>query len=187
MRANAHYIGGCLWRPYKNESFKYVLWPSLLALCCLCFVAHAQQIVEDESFIKPPKYLDNVEIGSLFAKLQRQYPHMARAYSIGKTLQDRDMNVLAVSAPGDVLEGDLLKPIVKVSANIYGDETVGRQMVLYMAQYLVVNYAKVAEIQELLNTTEIHFLPSCNPDGFAAAKVSCTLFLFRMSITIILL
>ncbi|TMW49342.1 hypothetical protein DOY81_005594 [Sarcophaga bullata] len=170
MHADAHYNGGCLRRPYKNESRKFVLWPSLLVLCCLCFVAHAQPIVEDESFIKAPKYLDNIEIGSLFADLQRQYPHMARAYSIGKTLQDRDMNVLAVSAPGDVLEGDLLKPIVKVSANIYGDETVGRQIVLYMAQYLVVNYVKVPEVQELLNTTEIHFLPSCNPDGFAAAK-----------------
>lgn len=172
MCADAHYNGSCLWRPCKNESFKFVLWPSLLALCCLCFVAHAQEIVEDESFLKPVKYLDNIEIGSLFAELERQYPHMARAYSIGKTVKDRDMNVLAVSAPGDAFEGDLLKPIVKVSANIYGDETVGRQMVLYMAQYLVVNYAKVPEVQELLNTTEIHFLPSCNPDGFAAAKVS---------------
>lgn len=171
MRASAHITNGGFWRPWQKKSVKFILESSVLLLVFLCCVVHGH-VVEDESFINSPKYLDNVEIGSLFAELQRQYPEMARAYSIGKTIENRDINVLAVSARGDHFQGDLLKPVVKVLANIYGDETVGRQMVLYMAQYLVMNYAKVPEVQELLNTTEIHFVPSCNPDGFAAARVS---------------
>lgn len=178
MRAGALQIKGWLnWPSPKSESLKfdvhllyYTVFVFLLVSLCDCKV-HAQT-VENESFINDLKYFDNVAISGLFSDLQRQFPHLARAYSIGKTLENREMNVLALSAPGDVLVGDLLKPMVKVVANIHGDEALGRQMILYMAQYLVLNYATVPEIQELLNTTEIHFLPSCNPDGFAAAKVS---------------
>lgn len=137
--------------------------------------ASSAQTLENEEFLENPKYLHNDEISSLFASLQRQYPHLARAYSIGKTIENRDMNVLALTASmagDDASAGDLLKPVIKVTANIHGDETLGRQMILYLAQYLTSNYAKVKAVQQLMNTTEIHLLPSCNPDGFAKAKVS---------------
>lgn len=153
-----------------------ILFAFLLVERVSCAVAPAQlssSSNENEDFLLNPKYLDNHEIRSLFENLQREYPHLARAYIIGQTVEKRDLNVLALSAPGeDAIAGDLLRPVVKVTANIHGDETVGRQIVLYLAQYLTKNYANVPEVQQLLNTTKIHLMPSCNPDGFAAAKVS---------------
>lgn len=132
-------------------------------------------IVEDESFIThpPPHYLDNGEISALFAKLEDLFPHLATKYSIGKTVKGRQMHALALTARSENYKnGDLLRPLIKVTANLHGDEALGRQMVLFLAQYLTLNYENVPEVQQLLNTTEIHLLPSCNPDGFAAAKVS---------------
>uniref|UniRef100_A0A1I8MWK5 Peptidase M14 domain-containing protein n=1 Tax=Musca domestica TaxID=7370 RepID=A0A1I8MWK5_MUSDO len=152
---------------------KFMFFVSLLLCCVLSrgVYGDASASSQEKNFLVAPKYLNNGEIRSLFARLQEEYPHLARAYSIGKSLQKRDLNVLALSAPGeDASAGDLLRPVVKVTANIHGDETLGRQMIVYLAQYLVKNYENVGEIQQLLNTTEIHLLPSCNPDGFAAAK-----------------
>lgn len=131
--------------------------------------------VEDETFIShpPPHFLSNGEISALFAKLQDLYPQLATKYSIGKTVMGREMYALALTARNkDDKNGDMLRPMVKVTANIHGDEALGRQMVLFLAEYLTLNYANVPEVQRLLNNTEIHLLPSCNPDGFAKAKVS---------------
>ncbi|KAH8286737.1 hypothetical protein KR018_004449, partial [Drosophila ironensis] len=130
-------------------------------------------VQETESFLEHPHYLNNSEIGSLFAQLAKDYPELAQAYSIGKSGRNRELHALALSAPSrEGQEGDLLRPMVKLVANIRGDEALGRQMVLYAAEFLASRYVSDAEVQRLLNTTEIHFLPTCNPDGFALAKVS---------------
>ena len=54
---------------------------------------------------------------------------------------------------------------------MHGDETLGRQLVVFLAEYLALNYGKDERISKLLNTTELHLMPSMNPDGFEKAKV----------------
>lgn len=51
------------------------------------------------------------------------------------------------------------------------DETVGRQMLIYLAQYLLDNYDVLPEITHLVDTTDIWLMPSMNPDGYAKSKV----------------
>ena len=61
-------------------------------------------------------------------------------------------------------------PMVKYVGNMHGDESVGREMIIAMAEYLVVNYEEDDRIADLLNNTEIHLVPSMNPDGFEAVS-----------------
>uniref|UniRef100_A0A1A9WRE7 Peptidase M14 domain-containing protein n=1 Tax=Glossina brevipalpis TaxID=37001 RepID=A0A1A9WRE7_9MUSC len=131
------------------------------------------KVIEDESFISSnPKYHSNEDIGTLFKSLQDRFPHLARTYIIGKSVQNRPLHVLALTASQkDAENRDLLKPLVKLTANIHGDETLGREIILYLAQYLVLNYVNVPKVQKILNTTEIHMVPTCNPDGFVAARI----------------
>lgn len=171
----------------------YVVWPGLTCLLLLLLllpphpggnaastttpastvtVAEVKVVGEIASFLENPHYLSNDEIGELFERLGKDYPTLAQPYAIGRTKQNRSMHALALDAPDASNNGDLLRPMVKLVANIHGDEALGRQIILYMAEHLASSYETDEEVQQLLNTTIIHFLPSCNPDGFAAAKVS---------------
>ena len=52
---------------------------------------------------------------------------------------------------------------------MHGDETVGRQLVIYFAEFLLQNYDKDERIKELVDSIEIYLMPSLNPDGFAVS------------------
>lgn len=191
--------------------------------CCLCLGAHflrsnsilillsllLQNVAEaitssssqsgNETFLpSSDHYFSNDEIASLFQRLEKQHPLLAKTYTIGKSVQGRDIHVLRITSLDKHDESDNemdlgnglrkeplqtieaveipttspLRPIVKMTANIHGDEVVGREMILYLAQYLLSNYNTEDQIQSLVNNTEIHLLPSANPDGFAVSKVS---------------
>lgn len=61
-----------------------------------------------------------------------------------------------------------LIPVVKLAANMHGDERAGTEVLLRFAWDLCRRFAaKEESIVRLLGTTSIHILPSINPDGSA--------------------
>ena len=62
----------------------------------------------------------------------------------------------------------------KYVANMHGDETLGRELVIFVAQYLLENYGSDARVTRLVNTTDIFLMPSLNPDGYEASDVRKT-------------
>ena len=72
-------------------------------------------------------------------------------------------------------ERKLLKPMVKLIANMHGDETVGRELMLALARYLLQNNGRDPRVTRIVEELDIHILPSLNPDGFEnATKGVCS-------------
>ncbi|KAI5718674.1 hypothetical protein M8J77_025030 [Diaphorina citri] len=93
----------------------------------------------------------------------RVYANMTELYSIGKSVLGKDLLVVNIStAPVHQLG----VPNVKIVGNIHGDEPIGREIILRLLEYLVVEYIRGdSNIRFLLDNTRIHLLPNLNPDG----------------------
>ena len=125
----------------------------------------------------PTKYHTYEKLTSELRNITTQWPNLTRMYSLSETsVQNRSLWVLQISK--DVKEGrSELKPMVKYVANMHGNEVVGRELVIRFARYLLESYSsnKNVGIKNLIDNTDIHIMPSMNPDGFEEAILgTCT-------------
>ena len=61
---------------------------------------------------------------------------------------------------------------MKYIANMHGNEPIGRELLIHLAEYMCMQYyskKRDVRIQRLVNETRIHLLFSMNPDGFQEA------------------
>ena len=63
--------------------------------------------------------------------------------------------------------------MVKYVANMHGNEPVGREMMIALPEYLLKTYeaGEDEEIKNLIDNTDIHIMPSMNPDGFERSEI----------------
>lgn len=145
---------------------------TVLAVCLVFggLMVSSSVVREDETFLDHPHYHSHDEIQALFDQLAKNNPDLVRVHSVGLSAYGRDLTVIEISK--NVRKRSLLKPMFKYVANMHGDETIGRELLVYLAQYLVGNYGRIEEITNLVDTTDIYLMPSMNPDGFAQSVVS---------------
>ena len=65
--------------------------------------------------------------------------------------------------------------MVKYVANMHGNEVIGREVMIALSKYLLREYTdKNPRIVALMDNTDIHIMPTMNPDGFErASKGTC--------------
>lgn len=91
---------------------------------------------------------------------------VASAFELGKSVQGRSLIGLNIS-----LANDTRVPEIGFVANMHGDETVGRESVLWLAEYLCDQYlAGSLTVRTMLTRTRIFLIPSLNPDGFESRR-----------------
>lgn len=92
------------------------------------------------------------------------YPNLSHLYSIGQSVEGRELWVLEISdQPGT---HELGEPEFKYVANMHGNEVIGREMLIQLMHYLLTNYTTDPEVKQLVDSTRIHLLLSMNPDGY---------------------
>ncbi|VDI51786.1 carboxypeptidase D, partial [Mytilus galloprovincialis] len=114
------------------------------------------------------QYHDYQDLTNYLTNMSNTYPDLTHLYSIGKTVQKRDLHVLAI---GKLPQNHLsLRPHVKYVGNMHGNEAVGREMLLHLIDYYLTNYNVNSTIKTFLDNTVVHILPSMNPDGFEVSS-----------------
>jgi len=112
------------------------------------------------------KHHNNTEMAAVLQQVHNRCPDISRLYTLSES------SVLGV--PLYVLEfsdhpghHELTEPEMKYIANMHGNEVLGRELLLHLADHLCTSYlAGDADIVKLLDSTRIHLVPSMNPDGW---------------------
>lgn len=108
-------------------------------------------------------------------KLAKDHSDMLTLYNLSETSHEgRQLWVMKVSTEDKRSD---LKPMVKYVANMHGNEAVGKELLLHFIEYLVTSFKEGSDpnVTKLVSTTEIHIMPSMNPDGFErSSEGSCT-------------
>ena len=85
-------------------------------------------------------YQSHEEMVERLERLQTRFPNLVRVGSLGKSVRSRDLVYAKLSE--NVAQRGRGEPMFKLVANMHGDETLGRQMLLYLAEYLALHYGK---------------------------------------------
>ena len=113
-------------------------------------------------------YSDNQRVYDEILALSSQYSDLAKPFIIGSSVRGQPLIGLRLSQ-GVRQERLLLKPMVRLVANVQGNEALGRELVLHLARHLLAGYQQEVRIRRLLDQTDISLLPSLNPDGYDRA------------------
>ena len=109
------------------------------------------------------EYHNYIELTQFLNDIAISYPEITNLFSIGQSVQGRELWVLEISDNPGVNE---IEPEFKYVANMHGDETPGRELSLYLIDWLCSGYGTNDRATELVNNTAIYIMPSMNPDGF---------------------
>lgn len=109
------------------------------------------------------------ELKDLLNNWASNYTKIAQLFSVGKTYSGKELFVMRITSPltdNTTEERDefrLLKPKFKWIANMHGDETIGREMMIALIYHLLLNSKSDSRINRLLSTTDIYIMPTMNP------------------------
>ena len=90
------------------------------------------------------------------------HPTLSKISIIGTSLSNRAIYAFEVSTNTATHQN---KPVVNFNAAMHGNENCGTELTLYMMSYLLDNYSIDSRVTNIVNNTEIYFVPSVNPDG----------------------
>lgn len=151
------------------------MYTVLFILCiitCFSITVSGMSIREvglPENFLDE-RYYNISEISQLLNNIEKQHPTLARVHEIG--VSSLGQSILAIEITSDIAPSrKLLKPMFKYIANMHGDETVGLQLLLYLAQYLTSLHGVDERVTRILDTTDIFIMPTLNPDGYSVSHV----------------
>ncbi|CAI9116473.1 OLC1v1017626C1 [Oldenlandia corymbosa var. corymbosa] len=136
-----------------------------------------KQLSKEEHFRRLNKlaegYMSNADLEKAIKAFNRRCNSISRIYSIGESVLGVPLWVIEISdKPGK----DEPEPSFKYIGNVHGDEPVGRELLLLLANWLCDNYMKdplassffLANL--IVDNIHLHILPSLNPDGYQSRK-----------------
>lgn len=98
-------------------------------------------------------------------KTGQAHPGLTKVVSIGKTVQGKDILALKLSKNAKKSK-DGSKPATLYMSNQHAREWITPEMTRRLMHHYLDNYGKDKRITKLVNSTELWFVLSANPDGY---------------------
>lgn len=111
------------------------------------------------------KYHNYNELTKFLKLYAATYPNKCHLYSIGRSVESRELWVMAI-ADGEPDKHRLLRPEIKYVGNQHGNEAPSRELLLYFIDYLLTSQQSDPYVDYLLKNSRIHILVSLNPDAY---------------------
>ncbi|XP_051118198.1 carboxypeptidase SOL1 isoform X2 [Andrographis paniculata] len=112
-------------------------------------------------------YMSNFDLDKAIKDFHRRCSNISRIYSIGKSVLGVPLWTIEISNMPGKKEAE---PAFKFIGNVHGDEPVGRELLLLLANWLCDNYKSDPLATLIVDNVHLHILPSMNPDGFALRR-----------------
>merc|ERR1712076_276527 len=112
------------------------------------------------------KHHNNTEMAAVLQQVHNRCPDITRLYTLSEpSVNGIPLYVLEITDhPG---KHELMEPEMKYIANMHGNEVLGRELLLHLADHLCDQYlAGDKDIKRLIDSTRIMLVPSMNPDGW---------------------
>ncbi|GGO81447.1 zinc carboxypeptidase [Wenjunlia tyrosinilytica] len=93
------------------------------------------------------------------------HPGLTKVVSIGRTINKQDILAIKVSKDAKKVK-DGKKPAVLYVSNQHAREWITPEMTRRLLHYYLDNYGKDSKVTKILDTTELWFVISANPDGY---------------------
>jgi hypothetical protein len=141
----------------------------LLILICCNFIASANiqnnKVTNQEDY----DYYSFDELTILLDQLHQDFQNIFSYESLGKTYEGRDIWLVKIS---DNVSIDEDEPEVLFTGGIHGNEKPSFEVVIYTLKSIAENYSSINvnesfsnRVRDIVNNTELYFIPMVNPDG----------------------
>jgi carboxypeptidase T len=107
-------------------------------------------------------YHDYAELTAAVDKVVADHPGIAKKFSIGRSVENRDLMGVKIS---DNVGTDENEPEILFDAQQHAREHLTVEMAIYLLDLFTDNYGSDQRITDIVNSREIWIIPSVNPDG----------------------
>jgi Zinc carboxypeptidase len=142
-------------------------WGCLVVVTTVCLALYPSSInlraQQASAAIDWTQYHNHSQVTSILQGFAAKYKNVAKLYSIGKSVQGKDLWCLEITnyATG----APETKPGQYIDGNTHSGEVSGAEVCLYIINHLLTNHGKDALITRLVDTRVFYILPKINPDG----------------------
>lgn len=140
-----------------------------ISLCLINIILLSSHIVRISGQDKNGNHHNTEQMFDVLDRVHAKCPEITLLYDLPlKSVEQRPIRVIVFSDNPKYHEP--LEPEFKYVGNMHGNEVVGRELLLNLAEYLCDEYKSGNnKIKKLIDSTRIHLMPSMNPDGWEIA------------------
>jgi len=141
----------------------------ILSVICSMLVSHgvaARSPNQKRSLSSCAGFISYEAIGTLLDNYETTYSQIARSFSIGTSVEEREIYALLISNNPDI---ESAEPEIRIIGAIHGDECQSVETVLEIIEWLLSSYGDDSFVSNLVDETEILFVPLVNPDGYSSS------------------